>query len=76
MPSKYNQSNLTQDLFDYVVEQTEVPVASTSGISETSKTPEPVIGEPETSKLSDSFESSNKVVNLSPKETSVKHDLG
>ncbi|CAG8555801.1 11264_t:CDS:2, partial [Racocetra persica] len=42
------QKNLTQALFDYVVEEAEALVASTSGISETSKTsnlPEPKIVE-------------------------------
>ncbi|CAG8778708.1 11055_t:CDS:1, partial [Gigaspora rosea] len=40
------QKNLTQTLFDYVVEEAELPVASTSGTSETSKMsnlPEPKI---------------------------------
>ncbi|CAG8846809.1 9666_t:CDS:1, partial [Racocetra persica] len=40
------QKNPTQALFDYVVEEAEAPVASTSGTSETSKMsnlPEPKI---------------------------------
>ncbi|CAG8787643.1 20576_t:CDS:1, partial [Gigaspora rosea] len=58
------QENVTQALFDYVEEEAEVPVASTSGTSETSKTsnlPEPKIVERsqkdqfETSKLSESI---------------------
>jgi hypothetical protein len=42
------QDESTQALFDYVAEDTHAPVASTSGTSETSKTPEPVNDEPET----------------------------
>ncbi|PKB95735.1 hypothetical protein RhiirA5_385815 [Rhizophagus irregularis] len=46
------KSDVTQDLFDYVTEQTEAPVTSTdlegttSGTSETSKTPESPINKP------------------------------
>ncbi|GBC17134.2 hypothetical protein GLOIN_2v1877063 [Rhizophagus irregularis DAOM 181602=DAOM 197198] len=74
------KSDVTQDLFDYVTEQTEAPVASTdlegttSGTSETSKTPESPINKPKVGKPPESNESSNEVVNLSPKETNVKHD--
>ncbi|UZO12827.1 uncharacterized protein OCT59_004342 [Rhizophagus irregularis] len=50
------QDDLTQALFDYVAENTRAPVASTSGTSETSK-------------LSESIEPINEVVNLPPKET-------
>ncbi|CAG8758768.1 27548_t:CDS:2, partial [Racocetra persica] len=59
------QKNLTQALFDYVVEEAEAPVASTSGTSETSKTsnlPEPKIvkrfqkDQLETSKLPEPIE--------------------
>jgi hypothetical protein len=57
---KHNES--TQDLFNYVAEQAEAPVASISGTSETSKTPEPINDEPETI---------NEVVNMSPKETLI-----
>ena len=56
------QDDSTQALFDYVA--TEVPVASTSGTSEaskTSKTPEPAIDEPETSKPPKSIEPINEV---------------
>ena len=69
------KSDVTQDLFDYVTEQTEAPVISrdpegtTSGTSETSKTPEPVIDEHETSKHPESIEPICEVVNMSPKET-------
>src|SRR6266498_3652408 len=69
------QDDSTQDLFNYVSEQAEVPVTSTSGTSETSKTPELLINKPKVSKPPKSNESSNEVVNLSPKETSVKRDL-
>ncbi|CAG8847690.1 26756_t:CDS:1, partial [Racocetra persica] len=59
------QKNLTQALFDYVVEEAKTPVASTSGTSKTSKTsnlPEPKIVEQsqkdqlETSKLLEPIE--------------------
>ena len=66
------KSDMTQDLFDYVTEQTEAPVASTDPegtTSETSKTPEPVIDEHETSKHPESIEPICEVVNMSPKET-------
>ena len=69
------KSDVTQDLFDYVTKQTEVPVASTdpkgitSDTSETSKTPESVIDEYETSKHPESIEPICEVVNMSPKET-------
>ncbi len=69
------QGDSTQDLFDYISEQIEVPVASTSGTSETSKTLESLINKPKVSKPPKSNESSNEVVNLSPKEISVKRDL-
>ena len=69
------QGDSTQDLFDYVSEQAEVPVTSTSSTSETSKTPESLINKPKVSKPPKSNESSNEAVNLSPKETSVKRDL-
>ncbi|PKC57842.1 hypothetical protein RhiirA1_471874 [Rhizophagus irregularis] len=74
------KSDVTQDLFDYVTEQTEAPFASTdlegttSGTSETSKTPESPINKPKVGKPPESNESSNEVVNLSSKETNVKHD--
>ncbi|PKK58966.1 hypothetical protein RhiirC2_795509 [Rhizophagus irregularis] len=53
---------------------TYAPVASTSGISGTSKTfkpPEPVIDEFETSKLPESVKPISEVVNTLPKETST-----
>ncbi len=58
-----------------MTEQTEAPVAltdpegTTSSTSETSKTPEPVIDEHETSKHPESIEPICEVVNMSPKET-------
>jgi hypothetical protein len=58
---------LTQDLFDYVAEDTRTLVTSTSGTSETSEPSEPVIDKPETSKLSDS-KSISETVNMPPKE--------
>ncbi|CAG8799028.1 25479_t:CDS:1, partial [Gigaspora rosea] len=74
-----NQKNLTQALFDYVIEEAEAPVASTSGTSETSKTsnlPEPKIVEQsqkdqlETSKLPEPIEPISGVVSDTPsKET-------
>ncbi|CAG8545395.1 10633_t:CDS:2, partial [Cetraspora pellucida] len=73
-----NQDNITQALFDYVVEETKTPVASTSGTSKTSKMsnlPEPEINKQsqkgwlETSKLSKSIEPISKVINVSSKET-------
>ncbi|PKK56595.1 hypothetical protein RhiirC2_799685 [Rhizophagus irregularis] len=54
------QDDSTQALFDYVTEDTRAPVASTSGTSETSKRPEPVIDEPETSKSPKPIKSSNE----------------
>jgi hypothetical protein len=56
-----NQNDSTQALFDYVTEDTRAPVASTSGTSKTSKRPEPVIDEPETSKSPKPIKSSNEV---------------
>src|SRR3954447_11411045 len=50
------QSGGIQDLFDYVAEDTRVPVVSTSGTTETIKLPE-------------SIEPINEVVNMPPKET-------
>ncbi|RGB21492.1 hypothetical protein C1646_777876 [Rhizophagus diaphanus] len=50
------------------------PVASTSGTSKTSKTPEPEIDGPETSKHLKSNEPICKVVNTPSKETNVKHN--
>ena len=69
------KSDVTQDLFDYVIEQTEAPVTSTdseritSDISETFKISEPVIDEYETSKHPESIEPICEVVNMSSKET-------
>ncbi|PKK57925.1 hypothetical protein RhiirC2_720896 [Rhizophagus irregularis] len=56
-----NQDDSTQALFDYVAEDTRALVAPTSGTSETSKRPEPVIDEPETCKSPKSIKSSNEV---------------
>ncbi|PKY33489.1 hypothetical protein RhiirB3_394844 [Rhizophagus irregularis] len=56
-----NQDDSTQALFDYMAEDTRAPVAPTSGTSETSKRPEPVIDEPETCKSPKSIKSSNEV---------------
>ncbi|RGB22562.1 hypothetical protein C1646_775868 [Rhizophagus diaphanus] len=58
----------TQLLFDYVAEDTRVLVTSTSGTSETSKTPEPVIDEPETIELPESNKPISKNTNTPPKE--------
>ncbi|CAG8810491.1 9835_t:CDS:1, partial [Dentiscutata erythropus] len=72
------QKNLTQALFDYVEEEAEAPVASTSGTSETSKTsnlPEPKIVERsqkdqlETSKLLEPIKPISEVLDTSPKKT-------
>ncbi|PKK57732.1 hypothetical protein RhiirC2_721030 [Rhizophagus irregularis] len=60
-----------QDLFDYVAEQVEAPVASTSGTSETSKRPESSeseINKPETSKPPESVKPISEVANISFKE--------
>ncbi len=65
---------MTQDLFDYVLEQAEVPVTSTSGTSETSKTPKSLINKPKVSKPPEFNESSNEVVNIPLKEISKKHN--
>ena len=57
------QDDSTQTLFDYVAEQAEAPVTSTSGTSEISKTSElsePLIDKSEASKPSESIELSNK----------------
>ncbi|GBC12518.1 highly derived D5-like helicase-primase [Rhizophagus irregularis DAOM 181602=DAOM 197198] len=56
-----NQDDSTQALFDYMAEDTRALVAPTSGTSETSKRPEPVIDEPETCKSPKSIKSSNEV---------------
>ncbi|PKK58942.1 hypothetical protein RhiirC2_795548 [Rhizophagus irregularis] len=63
-----NQDDSTQALFDYVTEDTCALVASTSGTSETSKRPEPVIGEPETIELPESNKPISKNTNTPPKE--------
>ncbi|GBB86183.1 hypothetical protein RclHR1_12630001, partial [Rhizophagus clarus] len=68
------QDDLTQSLFDYMAEDTRAPVASTSGTSETSKTAEPLIDGPETSKHPESDEPICEVVYTPPKETNVKPD--
>ncbi|PKY59747.1 hypothetical protein RhiirA4_482753 [Rhizophagus irregularis] len=52
----------TQTLFDYVSEQAEVPIASTSRTSETSNPPEPVIDKPK------SIKPISKIMNMPPKE--------
>ena len=57
------QDDSTQTLFDYVAEQAEAPIVSTSRTSEISKTSElsePLIDKPEASKPSESIELSNK----------------
>ncbi|GES75078.1 hypothetical protein GLOIN_2v1789093 [Rhizophagus clarus] len=75
---KNDQDNLTQALFDYVSEQAEVPIASTSGTSKTTKAsepPKPVIDELATNKLPESIEPICEVVNMPPKEISVKCNL-
>ncbi|CAG8517582.1 8542_t:CDS:10 [Cetraspora pellucida] len=74
-----NQDNVTQALFDYVVEETKAPVASISGTSKTSKMsnlPEPKInkrsqkGWLETSKLSEPIKLISRVAPDTPsKET-------
>ncbi|CAG8622561.1 35127_t:CDS:2, partial [Racocetra persica] len=73
------QDNVTQALFNYVEEEAEAPVASTSGTSKTSKMsnlPEPEINEwsqknqLETSKLSEPIIPISRVVpDTSPKES-------
>src|SRR5581483_5271800 len=70
-----NQDDSTQALFDYVTEDTRAPVVSTSGTSETSKRPEPVIDKPETIELLESNKPISKNTNTLPKETNVKPDL-
>ncbi len=60
---------MTQALFNYVVEQSEVPITSTSETSETSNPFEPVID-----KLSESIKLISKVVDMPPKETSDECD--
>ncbi|RGB23406.1 hypothetical protein C1646_774551 [Rhizophagus diaphanus] len=62
------QDESTQLLFDYVAEDTCVLVTSTSGTSETSKTPEPVIDKPEVGKFLESIKPINKIMNMPPKE--------
>ncbi|PKC55490.1 hypothetical protein RhiirA1_402853 [Rhizophagus irregularis] len=66
------QDNSTQVLFNYVAEQAELPGASTSRTSETSKPPEPVIDKPEVNKLSKTNEPISKNTNTPPKETTSK----
>ncbi|GBC00355.1 hypothetical protein RclHR1_38230001 [Rhizophagus clarus] len=56
-----NQDDLIQALFDYMAEDTCALVAPTSGTSETSKRPEPVIDKPETCKSPKPIKSSNEV---------------
>src|SRR5581483_8205663 len=70
-----NQDDSTQALFDYVTEDTRALVASTSGTSDTSKRPEPVIDKPETIELLESNKPISKNTNTLPKETNVKPDL-
>src|SRR4051794_19235060 len=46
LPSKDKKNDSTQDLFDYVAEDTHAPVAFTFGTSKTSKPPESVVDKP------------------------------
>ncbi|CAG8665118.1 665_t:CDS:10, partial [Dentiscutata erythropus] len=78
------QDNVTQALFDYLVEETKALVASTSGTSKTFKTsnlPEPEINERsqkgrlETSKLPESIEPISKVINAPSKETNSSNPI-
>jgi len=64
------QDNLTQALFDYVVEQSKVSIASTSETSETSNLSELVIN-----KLPESIEPISKVMDMPPKEISDECDF-
>ncbi|GES76857.1 hypothetical protein GLOIN_2v1877063 [Rhizophagus clarus] len=70
-----NQDDLTQAVFDYVTEDTRALVTSTSGTSDTSKRPEPVIDKPETIELLESNKPISKNTNTPSKETNVKPDL-
>ncbi|RGB21429.1 hypothetical protein C1646_678520 [Rhizophagus diaphanus] len=70
-----NQDDSTQALFDYMTEDTCAPVASTSGTSDTSKRPKPVIDKPETIELLESNKPISKNTNTPFKETNVKPDL-
>ncbi|CAG8673003.1 21115_t:CDS:2 [Dentiscutata erythropus] len=78
------QDNVTQALFNYLVEETKAPVASTSGTSKTSKMSnlsEPEINERsqkgwlETSKLPKSIEPISKVINAPSKETDSSNPI-
>ncbi|GES81291.1 hypothetical protein GLOIN_2v1789093 [Rhizophagus clarus] len=69
------QNELTQLLFNYVAKDTRALIISTSGTSKTSKTPESVIDDLETSKHPKSIEPICEVVNTPPKEINVKRDL-
>ncbi|CAG8728858.1 36443_t:CDS:1, partial [Racocetra persica] len=62
------QNNVTQALFDYVKEEAKAPVASTSGISETSELPETVNKKPKASKSPESIEPISEVLDTSPKK--------
>ncbi|PKC55796.1 hypothetical protein RhiirA1_402626 [Rhizophagus irregularis] len=63
-----NQDDSTQALFDYMTEDTRTLVVSTSGTSETSKRPEPVIGKLETIELPESNKPISKNTNMPPKK--------
>ncbi|CAG8790676.1 25_t:CDS:2, partial [Dentiscutata erythropus] len=78
------QNNVTQALFNYLVEETKALVALTSGTSKTSKTsnlPEPEInkrsqkGRLETSKLPESIKPISKVINAPSKETDSSNPI-
>ncbi|CAG8751324.1 13049_t:CDS:2, partial [Racocetra persica] len=61
------QDNITQALFDYVEEEAEALVASTSGTSETTKTsnlPEPKIVERDSSKPQIQASSSSQTIEI------------
>ncbi|RGB22772.1 hypothetical protein C1646_775563 [Rhizophagus diaphanus] len=69
------QDDSTQALFDYMSEDTRAPVASISGTSETSKRPELVIDEPETSKSLKPIKSNPDVfVTITEKDIKLSHE--
>lgn len=75
------QDELTQTLFDYMIEDIHTIslgstlFASTSGTSETSESPKLVIDKPEVNELPKTNEPISKITNTPPKEISVKRDL-
>ncbi len=60
--------NVLETILQKIIPPQPVKNEAEPSVASTSKTPEPVIDEPETSRLSESIEPINEVVNLPPRE--------